>query len=79
MEGYLTANDVALMVQLSKQTIRRYTMKNKIPFHKIDRAVRYKKSEIELWVEQREAVKAKAQNINIEDGLFNETESGVAL
>ena len=77
MEGYLTANDVALMVQLSKQTIRRYTMKNKIPFHKIGRAVRYKKSEIELWVEQREAVKAKTQNINIEDGLFTETESRV--
>ena len=27
-------------------------MQKKIPFHKIDRAVRYKKSEIEEWVEK---------------------------
>ena len=69
MEAYLTANDVALMVQLSKQTIRRYTMKKEIPFHKIGRAVRYKKSEIEVWVEKRETTKKH------QSGLFTETEA----
>jgi excisionase family DNA binding protein len=48
MEAYLTVKDVTLMLQLSVQTIRRYTMNREIPFHKINRAVRYKQSEIEL-------------------------------
>ena len=53
METYLTADEVAIMLRLSVQTIRRYTMNKEIPFHKINRVVRYKKSEIELWVENR--------------------------
>ena len=58
METYLTVKEVAEIVRLSVQTIRRYTMNKEIPFHKINRAVRYKKSEIEEWVEKREAAKA---------------------
>ena len=61
METYLTVNEVALLLKLSVQTIRRYTMNKEIPFHKVNRAVRYKKSEIEKWFEKREG------------GLFNET------
>jgi excisionase family DNA binding protein len=53
VETYLTVKEVALMVKLSVITIRRYTARKKIPFHKIFRAVRYKKSEIEQWVEKR--------------------------
>ena len=53
METYLTANEVAELVKLSLQTIRRYTMNKEIPFHKINRVVRYRKSEIEQWVEKR--------------------------
>jgi len=52
---YLTVREVAAIVRLSIPTIRRYTMNKEIPFHKINRAVRYKKSEIEEWVEKREA------------------------
>ena len=55
MDGYLTVKEVAKFLQLSVQTIRRYTMQKKIPFHKIDRAVRFKKSEIEQWVENEKA------------------------
>ena len=56
MESYLTVKDVAVMVKLSVSTIRRYTMKKRIPFHKLSRkVVRYKKTEIEKWVEKREA------------------------
>jgi len=54
LNGYFTAKEVAAFLKLSLQTIRRYTMNKKIPFHKIDRAVRYKKSEIEDWVEKRQ-------------------------
>jgi len=51
METFLTANELAGLLKLSVQTIRRYTMKKEIPFHKINRAVRYKKAEIERWIE----------------------------
>ena len=64
METYLTVNEVAELVKLSVQTIRRYTMNREIPFHKIYRAVRYKKSEIEQWIEKREAGKAKSLSAN---------------
>ena len=55
MDDYMTAKEVAAKVKLSEQTIRRYTMLKQIPFHKIARAVRYKPSEIEKWVEERKA------------------------
>ena len=71
MDIYLTAVEVAEMVRLTVQTIRRYTMKEEIPFHKINKTVRYKKTEIEQWVENRDLVKAKGHC-----GLFNETELG---
>ena len=76
METYLTADEVAVMVRMTVQTIRRYTMRNKIPFHKINRAVRYKKTEIEQWLEKREQEKAKAKKEEPQDGgLFSETET----
>ena len=68
MDTYLTVKEVAELVRVSVQTIRRYTMNKEIPFHKINRMVRYKKIEIEHWVEKREQAKA--------DTLFNGKKSG---
>jgi excisionase family DNA binding protein len=75
VDTYLTAKEVAVLLKLSLQTIRRYTMNKEIPYHKISRAVRYKKSEIELWVEKREA--AKAQDENLQSDLFSVTDGEV--
>jgi len=50
METYLKASEVAELLQLSEQTIRRYTMERSIPFHKINRSVRFVKADIERWV-----------------------------
>ena len=76
MDTYLTVSEVAEMVKLTVQTIRRYTMRKKIPFHKINRAVRYKKTEIEQWVEKREQDKAKAQKEEPQGGgLFADANS----
>ena len=72
MENYLTAKDVAGMVQLSEQTIRRYVMLKQIPYYKIIRAVRFKPSEIRKWIEEREAAQAKKKNAKKEAGLFDE-------
>jgi excisionase family DNA binding protein len=71
MDTYLTAFEVAELLKLSVQSIRRYTMNREIPFHKINRSVRYKKTEIEKWVESREAVNA--------DTLFGSEKSGVKV
>jgi len=60
----LTAKEVALFLKLSLQTIRRYTMNKEIPFYKVNRAVRYKQSEIEIWLENRGAVIAQETNNN---------------
>ena len=69
MEIYLTALEVASLLKLSLQTIRRYTMNKEIPFHKLNRAVRYKESEILAWVEKRTAQ-------NSSGDLFGDTKNG---
>jgi len=80
VEEYLTVNQVARMIQLSVVTIRRYTAKKEIPFHKINRNVRYKKDEIEEWVEKQEAAKVEAtgtdQSKETDGVLINEAGTG---
>jgi excisionase family DNA binding protein len=54
VETYLTVRELAGKVHLTEQTIYRYVMKKAIPFHKINRAVRFRPSEIEGWIGGRE-------------------------
>ena len=83
VETYLTVNEVALLVRLSVTTIRRLTMKREIPFHKINRAVRYKQSEIERWFDTRKVPMAKSKTKKAhpknEGGLFGGTDCGGKL
>jgi len=51
MENYLTIEELAVMLKLSKQTIRRYVLNRTIPFHKIGKAVRFRPTEIEKWID----------------------------
>jgi excisionase family DNA binding protein len=52
METYLTIAEMAgLVKQLSEQTIRRYVLNRTIPYHKIHKAVRFRLSEIETWID----------------------------
>ena len=55
METYWKANEVAAAIQVSVQTVYRYAANGEIPFHKLSRAVRFKPSEIESWMESRKA------------------------
>ena len=55
METYWKVNEVAAVIQVSEQTIYRYVAHGEIPFHKLNRAVRFKPSEIESWMESRKA------------------------
>ena len=67
METYLTVLEVAAVLKLSIQTIRRYVLKKEIPYHKVGRAVRFKRSEIDWWVEYREEYIAKPKNTTAEN------------
>jgi len=51
METYLTVSELAEALKLQEQTIRRYIVKRAIPYCKIKRAVRFRPSQIEKWVD----------------------------
>ena len=55
MESLLTVKELAAALKLTEQTIQRYVLRKEIPFHKIMRAVRFRPSEIESWMESRKA------------------------
>jgi len=64
MKTCMTARDVAAFVQLSLTTVRRLTMNKEIPFYKINRSVRYRLEEIELWLENRKQAAEKKSKEN---------------
>ena len=64
MEILLTVKELAKALKLTEQTVQRYVIRKEIPYHKIMRAVRFRPSEINRWIDN--------------GGLFEETE-GVRL
>ena len=62
METFWKAEDVAAAVKVSVQTIYRYVAQGTIPFHKINRAVRFKPSEIEKWLESKSSEQGKGKS-----------------
>ena len=55
METYLTIEELANYLNFAEQTIRRWVAKREIPFHKVKGAIRFRVSEIELWIENSPA------------------------
>jgi excisionase family DNA binding protein len=53
VEDYITVKEVAVKMRLSEQTVYRLVSKKAIPFHKIQRCVRFRPSEIEWWIANR--------------------------
>jgi excisionase family DNA binding protein len=51
METYLTIAELAEYIKLSEQTVRRYVLNRTVPYHKIQKAVRFRVSEIEEWID----------------------------
>jgi excisionase family DNA binding protein len=51
METYLTIAGLAEYIKLSEQTVRRYVLNRTVPYHKIHKAVRFRVSEIEKWID----------------------------
>jgi excisionase family DNA binding protein len=51
METYLTIAEMAEYIKLSEQTVRRYVLNKTVPYRKIHKAVRFRVSEIEKWID----------------------------
>jgi excisionase family DNA binding protein len=76
IEIYLTIAELAGMVKLSGQTIRRYVLNKTIPYHKIQKAIRFRLSEIEMWIDGG-GISGKTGETGVPAGdLFGEAESG---
>jgi excisionase family DNA binding protein len=51
METYFTIAELAEYIKLSEQTFRRYVLNKTVPYRKIHKAVRFRVSEIEKWID----------------------------
>jgi len=69
MDIYLTIAELAGMVKLSEQTIRRYVLNRAIPYRKIRKAVRFRLSEIEKWIDGGCASDSSAGGCSAGQGL----------
>jgi excisionase family DNA binding protein len=50
MDEYLTIFEVAELTKYRVGTLRKFVLKRRIAFHKWGRALRFKRTEIELWI-----------------------------
>ena len=50
----MTAEEVAKYIGFSKKTIRNWTSERKIPYVKLGNAVRYRKTQIDNWLDAKE-------------------------
>jgi len=73
MENYWKVQEVAAALQISVQTVYRYVANDEIPFHKINRAIRFKPSEIESWIESKAAGVPPLVMIENQNGNSNES------
>jgi predicted DNA-binding transcriptional regulator AlpA len=52
MEPLLDINDVERITKIKKATLRRYVLLKQIPFYKVVKAIRFRASEIECWIDK---------------------------
>ena len=78
MEPLLDINDVERITKIKKATLRRYVLLKQIPFHKVIKAIRFRASEIEAWVNNNGnsadiEVKPLAGELALFEGVEGET------
>ena len=74
METYLTIEEVACHLKLAVKTIRRYVLNREIPFYKIKKVIRFRLSEIEVWIDS--GTMANKTIEGQEGSLFEGTNTG---
>jgi excisionase family DNA binding protein len=62
VDQLLNVKELAAYLKCTEQTVRRYVMAKKIPYHKIDRMVRFWLSEIQEWIKSGKAKKCGVKN-----------------
>lgn len=70
MDEYLTPKQVASLLQLTERTLANQRHEGRgIPFIKIERAVRYRRFDIEVYLNQRAVKSGTTQkNVDTEEG-----------
>ena len=76
MENYWRVQEVAAALQISVQSVYRYVANGEIPFHKLNRSVRFKPSEIERWIENKVAGIPSVHSESLDENT--QTEGGEA-
>lgn len=61
MERWLSLEEIANHLGVSKETIRSWIRKETIPYHKVGRQYKFKASEVDKWVESGESANADKQ------------------
>jgi excisionase family DNA binding protein len=78
METLLCIDELAGILKVTEQSIRKWIFKRQIPFVKIGKVIRFRPSRIDTWIDSG-AMAALQENIAIEEipagELFAETET----
>ena len=61
VERWVSLEDIARHLDVSKDTIRSWIKKETIPYHKVGRQYKFRVSEVDAWVERRESADADKQ------------------
>jgi excisionase family DNA binding protein len=78
VETYMTIEEVAAYLKLANQTIRKYVLNKSIPYRKVQKSVRFRLSEIEVWINAGGGYCPDFPLVDREGDLFAETETGAA-
>ncbi len=57
-ERWLSVEEIARHLGVSKDTIRAWIKKNSIPYHKVGRLYKFRVSEVDAWVESGKSADA---------------------
>lgn len=63
IERWLSVEEIAKHLGVSKETIYRWAEKSKIPAHKVGRQWKFQVSEINQWVRSEESAKVDDKNL----------------
>lgn len=61
IERWISLEDIARHLDVSKDTIRAWIKKGTIPYHKVGRQYKFRVSEVDSWVESGKSADADKQ------------------
>jgi len=65
MEKLLTVDELSEIIQVSRRTLYDWTHCSYIPHYKLRKGIRFKKSEIEVWLKNRKVKNRHNYNFNL--------------